>query len=633
MSNNIDEVTRAIEEGSTSLIEYSNAMRDIDWEIFDLVQQRISDVTDEANFLIELMSNEKLFDDKGKLTNQGLATVGLHSASYNTNMYQADLAGEEAEKLRKQLEKTPYDTTLEERYREMIALQREYILAAEDSKNAIRDLVEESIELELDALDELIEKKNESLQSEKDLYEYQKKVKEQTEEIASLEKQMAAYRGDDSEETKAKIQELKISLEEAKADLEETEYDKYITDQQKLLDSLYIEAETLLNSRLDNIDALINDVITMINTGSEATNSTLSALLGTEGTLATSLGAEGEIAKGIGANAALIKSTLTTEANNVGVKLSSAMNNIWSTGEGSAKSVLMMYGEDFRNKSTTINSTLSSIKIGVDNLVNKSNKDATQKVSQGKTQPSSKVNPVTNIPASSIVNNTEKPKTSTTNKTSSSGDGKAKVGDRVKFVSGRYYYDSQGATPLGYHNRGGYVYITKINTASWATHPYHISTGNKLGKGDLGWLKLNQLSGYASGKKNFLEDELAWTQEKGEEYIVRPSDGAILTPIARKGSVLNAEASNNLWNMTNSPAEFIRDNLRLDASNVPNNSSVQSSYTQHLDKVVFNFPNVKNYDQMLSAMQKDSNFERLLLSMTIDKLAGKSNLAKNKSIR
>ena len=85
--------------------------------------------------------------------------------------------------------------------------------------------------------------------------------------------------------------------------------------------------------------------------------------------------------------------------------------------------------------------------------------------------------------------------------------------------------------------------------------------------------------------------------------------------------------------MTNSPAEFIKNNLNLGASNVPNNSNVQNNYTQHLDKVVFNLPNVKNYEELLSAMQKDKNFERLISAMTIDRLAGKSSLAKGKSIR
>ena len=44
------------------------------------------------------------------------------------------------------------------------------ILAAEDEKNAIRDMVEEGINLELDALQELIDKKNEELESVREIF-------------------------------------------------------------------------------------------------------------------------------------------------------------------------------------------------------------------------------------------------------------------------------------------------------------------------------------------------------------------------------------------------------------------------------------------------------------------------------
>ena len=79
------------------------------------------------------------------------------------------------------------------------------------------------------------------------------------------------------------------------------------------------------------------------------------------------------------------------------------------------------------------------------------------------------------------------------------GDGVPKVGDRVKYNSGKYYNSSDGLSPTGTEYQGSEVYITKINTADWAKYPYHISVGNQLYKGDLGWLKLNQISGYDTG--------------------------------------------------------------------------------------------------------------------------------------
>ena len=471
-------------------------------------------------------------------------------------------------------------------------------------------MVEEGINLELDALQERIDKYNESIDAAKDLYDYQKNVKEQSEEIASLEKQRAAYLGNDSEEGKAKLQEIEVSLKEAKENLQETEYDKYISDQQALLDTLYNEYELILNQRLDNVDYLLEQVIETINIAASA-----------DGIIATALGNEGALAIAIGNNATSIKSTLESESKNVGITLSSAMNSIWSTGEGNAKSVLTMYGEDFRTKSTTIIATLNGIKTSVNSMVASLNKDAATKTSANKTSTSAKKDQTKSSATT---------KTATTKK-AGGGDGVREVGDKVKFVSGQYYYDSQGKKPLGSQNQGKYVYITKINKEGWATHPYHIAT-DKDGKHPLGWLKLNQLSGYATGKKKFFDNEVAWTQEDGKEFIVRPSDGAILTPIAKGDSVLTSVASKNIWDMANSPADFIKDNLNFGSANVPG-SNVQNSYVQHFENVTFSMPNVHGYDELLREMQRDPKFEKLILSMSIDRIAGKSSLAKGKSIR
>lgn len=447
---------------------------------------------------------------------------------------------------------------------------------------------------------------------------------------------MASYEGDNSEEARAKIQELRVSLEEAETELQETEWDRYIEQQSQLLDTLFDEAELILNQRLDNVDFLLQQVIDGVNAASTLSaeqSSNLLASLGAEGTLASALGVEGAIASAIvnamGENGS-IKNILNKEVTAVGTTLSSAMNNIWSVGDGNIKSVLTTYGQGFQNKQSTTNQTLNSIKVGVDKMVAASNKEAEKKTTANKTSTSAKKDPTKT--ATTTKKTTTATKKTTTAK--SSGDGKAKVGDKVKFVSGQYYYDSQGKKPLGSKNQGKEVYITNINTKSWATHPYHISTGKKLGSGDLGWLKLSQLSGYASGKHNFSNNEWAWTQEgRKEEYIIRPSDGAILTPIARRGSVLNAEASSNLWNMTNNPAEFIKNNLGLDSANIPNGANVNNSIVQNFENITFSMPNVHNYDETIRQMQRDPKFEKLILAMTLDQVAGKSKLAKGKSIR
>lgn len=599
MVNQIDEVTLSIEQANTTVLELNKSIREVDWQVFDLLQERISYITTEADFLINLMENDKLYDDKGQLTNEGKSTMGLHGVNYNVYMAQADKYAQEIAKIDKDLAKDPYNQDLAQRRQELLELQQEMILAAEDEKEAIRDMVKEGIELELDALQELIDKYTDALDRQKDLYDYQKKVAEQTKEIASIEKQMSAYEGDDSEETKAKIQKLKVSLEDAKSDLEDTQYDKYISDQKQLLDDLYNEYETILNQRLDNLDALITDMIGQINT-----------------------------------NAGTISTTLSEKADSVGYTLSESMTTIWDTNSTKITTVLTTYGQNIQNgissAATTVNSAIGMINTNLATMIGQLNTLANTKAQSAAS--SSAANSPQSKPSTTPSKPSTTPSKPSTPKTGS-GNGKAEVGDKVKYNSGIYYEDSYGGGRHGSHNRGGSVYITKIHSGS--PYPYHISTGKRLGSGDLGWLKLSQISGYATGVKNLPNSELAWTQEGNkEEYIIRKSDGAILTPIAKKGSVLNHEASGNIWNMANNPSDFIRDNLDLGATqNIPNNGSSQNVYNQNLESVVFSFPNIKNYEQLLREMQKDKNFEKLILSMTIDRVAGKSSLSKRNAIR
>ena len=219
-----------------------------------------------------------------------------------------------------------------------------------------------------------------------------------------------------------------------------------------------------------------------------------------------------------------------------------------------------------------------------------------------------------------------------TNNKSTQGDGKVQVGDKVKFNSGSYYYSSDGISPVGSDYHGKQVYITSINKASWATKPYHISTGKKLGSGDLGWVTKSQISGYASGAKRIGTEGLAWTNENwdtyGAENIVRKSDHAVLTRIGADDRIYNAMASENIWQFANNPMDFINksmDELRQTSNMVRGgNITVENNF----DNITFDMPGVSNYEDFVYKLQHDGKFEKLIQSMTIDALAGKGTKGK-----
>nr|DAL78527.1 MAG TPA: minor tail protein [Caudoviricetes sp.] len=578
MVNSVDEVTKSIEECNTSLLEYEKNLRELDWQIFDLIQDKISKVADESEFLINLMSNKKLYEDNGQLTDEGMASMGQYGVKYNVYMAQADKYAKKIKELQEDLAKDPYNQDIANQLQEYIEAQQEAILNAEDMKNSIKDMVSDGIDKELDSLQKLIDKRNDALDAAKDLYDYQKKVKEQTEDIASLEKQMAAYQGDASEETKAKIQQIKVDLEEAKSDLEETEYEQFVSDQQKMLDDLYTDYETILNQRLDNIDALMADMISEINN-----------------------------------NASTIGATIESQADKVGYTLSESMNTIWLSGNGSISNVITMYGTKFDTALTTTNTALGYINTNIQNMIAQLNKIAGTKIKAAG--------------ASSAA--TEKPKPTPAPQPQQKPQPKqVTVGGMINAGGARIYADSYG-------NGGGRQTFGNdpIYTVLQERNGYVLTRWHKLSSGYTGWFKKSDVSAYALGAKNIRNNEMAWTQENGSEMIMRPSDGAILTPLAKNDSVLTSAASSNIWNMANNPSDFIKDNLDFDKIDTGANVGNKTTMVQNLDKVVFNLPNVKNYDELLKSMQHDKNFERLIMSMTIDPIVGKSSLAKGKAIR
>lgn len=596
MQNQINEVNEAIQDSTTSIIEFKNSIRDIEWDIFDKLQDSISEITSESDFLIELMSNDKLFSDNGTITDQGKSTMGLHGVNYNVYMSQADEYRKEMEAIQADLSKDPYNQELIERRRELLELQQESILAAEDEKQAIKDLVEDGINAELDSLQDLIDKYLDTIDSQRDLYNYQNEIAEKQKDIATIEKQLAAYQGDDSEEGAAKRQQLQNDLEDARADLEETQWDRAIDETGKLLDQLYTDYEATLNMRLDNIDILLSDIVNNVNM-----------------------------------EAATIRDTLISESDAVGYKMTDSMNTIWNLanqvmldgnnklvdGTNKVVNVITLYGDKFTSATTNVQTAINNLKTLVQQAVNDANARAQANITNTQKQQSQQTT-TTKPPSSS--NNSNK-----TNTNSKQGNGRPDVGDAVKYNSGKYYYSSDGLTPNGSQMLGQTVYITKINNADWATKPYHIAR-DKAGSRPLGWVALNQISGYKSGIKSATEDELAWTNEGAPETIIRKKDGAILTRIYPGDSVYDNAAHNNLWSLAHDPEKFIADNLKSDM--VVPNALTQTNQTQNTINVTIPIAKVQDYNDFIKQLQSDSNAQKLIQAMAFNEVAGRNKFGK-----
>lgn len=579
MQDEIDSIDESIQDCNKSTIEWGNSIRQIRWDLFDKLQDRISAINDEADFLKELMSSEKMYDDKngGQITEYGKATFGLHGVKHNTLMAQADEYRKEMEKIDEQLKSDPFNQTLVDRRNELHKLQQESITSAKQEKDAIKDLVEDGINSQLDALQKLIDKYTDLLDTNKDMYDYQKQLAEKQKEISSIEKQLAAYQGDTSEEGASKRQQLQNDLNDAKQDLAETQYERSIADQKKLLDDLYEQYDEVLNMRLDNIDVLVSDVITNVNS-----------------------------------EAGAIRDTLEAKADSVGYTMTGSMNTIWN----SANQVITNYGTNFLSSITGVQNAINNLTNIIKQAVDASNGKASGGSSS--TKPSSS----TSTPKTATPTPTPKPATT------SSGDGVPNVGDAVTFNSGSYYYSSDGLSPTGTQMHGQTVYITKINNASWAKKKYHISKDRNAAH-PLGWVDLSQISGYEKGIKSVPKDEMAVVGEHKKPETIVLDDGSILTPLSKNSSVFNNDAHENLWSFANDPQRFIESMIQ----NPPEVPNMFNEFTANqTNTVTINIPieNVSDYNDFVRQLQKDSKFEKMVQTMVLEPIAGNSTIGKYK---
>ena len=135
-----------------------------------------------------------------------------------------------------------------------------------------------------------------------------------------------------------------------------------------------------------------------------------------------------------------------------------------------------------------------------------------------------------------VTKKPDPPKPVVNTPSSSGGDGRPHVGDRVTLLAGQYYYNSSwGNSPVGnrYAGEVGGVIIDEYSGVEYGGQSgNHGSFGIHIkgadGKyGDLGWVSLDQITGYSKGTRKVPKDGFALFDETaggksapGSEVIV-----------------------------------------------------------------------------------------------------------------
>ena len=278
MRSQIDDVTNSIDEATKSLAEYNNQIMQVHWDRIDEQANKVQNLIDENNFIIDELSRRDLTsDDTGGLTAEGNAVAGLHISNYEAYKKNAETYYAEIESINKKLANDPYNQKLIDQKEKLVKSYQDCVKGAEDEKWATIDLMKSGYDALKNHISDLIDKFNDLLDSEKDAYDYANNISEKTKTLSDLRKQLIAISGDTSEETRAKAQELNQSLKDAEKDLKDTQYDKLISSTKDMLSDFQTDLDDSIQDVIKNLDDNFSQLINNID--SHWNNETITSLM------------------------------------------------------------------------------------------------------------------------------------------------------------------------------------------------------------------------------------------------------------------------------------------------------------------------------------------------------------------
>lgn len=601
MQSAIDDCTSSIYDAKKALVEYDNAIRQINWDAFDRTRDDVSNLIDETQFLVDLLKDEDITDDNGNMNDNGKAAQALIAQKYQLYLNQAKAYKDEILKINEELTNDPYDKELLDRKQELIKAQQEAINSSISEKDALKDLVQEGYDTFLDKLDEVIQKYKDLMSQQKDAYDYEKSIAEKTKALNALEKQYSAVQGDNSEEGKKNIQQLKDQINSAKDDLKDTEYEKLISDTEKILDQLQSDVKSWLDGRLDSFDITMQEIIDQSNE-----------------------------------NASNISQTITSTAENYGYKLSESMSSIWSINANNITNGINSVLGDFSNKfvegNNAINKVCGDINAAVQGLLANSNAEA-QRVADEIARQQAEQNANTDGGYSDGGGSSDSGDDWSDNwdnsDSGSSDDGgsdgvnwiyspddfpkdeldiSSSIVDRIKW----HDYDSSFSARAGYYEQMG------------NDDPYYGTSEQNIQM-----LEYMKSHGLKKGSKS-AHGGLTLTDEDGlgSEVIFSKKYGT-LRKLDAGDMVFNADQVEKLWNLSKGMPNMFVDNLGAKLPDIPNiSNSLANKVDVSYGDVSLSFPNVHNYEDFMKQAQQDPKFEKMVQNMTLGQTLGRNSLSK-----
>ena len=259
--------------------EFERQARDIElYRNYEKDLQHIEDVKKALSSLSDMINDDALYNDDGSFSEHGIAKIALTMKNLEEAKSSVDDYKKKIDALNKAHKQGKYnDDEYAEKLRELTDGYQNATSEVNSYTEAIKDLYKNQAQEELNALNELISKREECLQKKKDYYSYDKTIKSKTKDITAMQMQIEALNGVSTAESKAQKALLEEQLSDLEEDLADTQADHIyqvqidgLNEQKEILQDIYDKFVDSLNKCLDAEGTIISNATVLSQNSIEA---------------------------------------------------------------------------------------------------------------------------------------------------------------------------------------------------------------------------------------------------------------------------------------------------------------------------------------------------------------------------
>lgn len=644
--------------------DLKDSIWEVRWQPFFDGMEAAKNLRDEMDQIRDLLDSDAFVDENGGLTAEGITNLSLISGAMNVEKQRIRDYQQAIQKLSEDLDSGNISTSeYEEQLKDFTDQIYQSAGIVEDYRDSIVDLWEEMITQENEVIQSSIDKHKELLQAKKDNDSYSRNVKDQTKEINQIQAQISALSGAGitNESAKAELKRLTAELQTQQQALSDLQSDREYEVRQAGYENLSSDLEDAMNESIEAVkynadeqERVISEMLNNVVNNYKDAYGQINQIISNTGivpsdqfqqvidNLGSQSGAESQVNDSntiapdynpsdftnvntgqiqSGSNQShndFIESEIKKEPNidNRPVAQITLKPTSISIEEGKSATISAnIRPTDAANKSvkwSSSNTAVATVSNGVVKGVKPGSAQITCAALDG-----------SGVSATAGVTVTEKPKPAPAPSPSGGGDGVPRVGDVVTFI-GSYFYDSWGKRPAGsrYSGVAGGVVIDAYSSKKYGgsgnrTGGYDVHIKSADGRyGDLGWVSLNQISGYATGTKGITNPvEIARVDEMGKELRIKRG-GDIYEMFRYGDAVVPKHMTDNLFTLadhTNEVMETIDSVDRNGGKEVTVNNNYESLLTVNGDITKETFPGVKKmceeaYRYTAKEFKKDARY-------------------------